>query len=192
MLIAQNTGIRMVIDPSQDAITDLRLSNADRNILGGPWTMSCPGYQGFGEPRVHEGPLFATITIPFRSELAEGETIYRFPRMGGAIEITRRLKPLKAMEIKGASEGASFKQQGGTYALQAGVGAFMERGITPRRKTRRSAAGLTSHALRKSAAGWGWQSASAGGMPQAEPTTSLVTMTPPTALISTTCTTTPH
>ncbi len=128
MIVAQNTDIRMVIDPSKDAVTDLRLSNADRNILGGPWTMSCPGYQDFGEPMVHEGPLFATITIPFRSELAEGETIYRFPRMGGAIEITRRFKPLKAMEIKGASEGASFKQQGGTYALQAGVGAFMERG----------------------------------------------------------------
>lgn len=128
MLVAQNGNLRMAVDPSKDAITDLRLSGAGRNILGGAWTMSCPGYQDFGEPRIHEGPLFATITIPFRSNLAEGETIYRFPRTGNTVEITRRFSPLKPLEIKGAVEGATFKQQGGTYALQAGVGALVERG----------------------------------------------------------------
>ena len=127
-IVARNDSVQMILDPSSDAVTDLRLTGDEQNLLASSWAISCPGYEGFGEPTVHEGSLYTTITIPFRSDLAQGESIYRFPRMGAAVEITRRFNPLEPVEMDRVREGAGFEQRGGSYALQAGVGALVQRG----------------------------------------------------------------
>jgi hypothetical protein len=116
------------LDTSADAIVSLTPAGSETNLLKTPWTLRCPGHDGFGLPEVTRAPGWVAVTVPFGSNLATGMSRYVFSALTPAIEVSHVVKPKGALPVKGAGDGCSLEQRGGTFALQPGVGGVVTRG----------------------------------------------------------------
>jgi len=117
------------LDPARDLLVELRPPDVEENLWTKPWTFQAPGHEGFGEPRVMAGPVATTVVVPFASEQATGESRYTFFARYPALKIARCYQPRRPLTVHSAQEGCSLPQRGGTYALQGGTGALVERGL---------------------------------------------------------------
>ncbi len=121
-------GYRASLDCATDALTSLVPDGSETDILSGPWSFSSTGKEGYGEPEVDQQPGGVLVTVPFRSDLAEGFSRYFFSATAPVIRIERDLKPRGELTVTTSSEGCRLTQQGGSFALQPGVGGPVRRG----------------------------------------------------------------
>jgi len=119
---------RAEIDLSRGLLRSLRVGNKQTELLKSAWSFACPGAEVIGVTQITESALGTEVFIPFNTPELTGGTRYTFYRNTPLIEIARRLVPRQALQVKGASEGCAIEQRGGTFALQAGVGALVNRG----------------------------------------------------------------
>ncbi|MBP8952266.1 MAG: hypothetical protein KBI47_07740 [Armatimonadetes bacterium] len=128
LLRVSNAFYRVALDLKTDRVTEIGVAGGAGNILRGPWTLSAAGHAGFGEPRVQELPGCLVVTIPYDSPQASGESQYVFFEYSPAIRIARSWVPKGEITLKGASDRCDLFQNGGSYALQPGVGGSVRRG----------------------------------------------------------------
>jgi hypothetical protein len=83
---------------------------------------------------VRQSDGWVAVTVPFESELVEGESRYFFAAESPAIEVSRRLRPKSPLSTEGVSDRCGLEQRGGTYACQPGVGGPVRRGVLEDRK----------------------------------------------------------
>lgn len=117
-----------LLDVATDAITSLTPAGSETNIISGPWAFSSTGKDSYGDPVVDEQPGGVLVTVAFRSDLAEGFSRYFFYSTAPVIRIERYLKPHGELTVTASSEGCRLAQQGGSFALQPGVGGAVRRG----------------------------------------------------------------
>jgi hypothetical protein len=117
------------LDPGADEIVALTPAGSERNLLKAPWSLHCPGHEGFGKPEVVRSPGWVAVTVPYDSALASGESRYVFSALTAAIEVSHSLRPKAPIEVDGARDGCNLEQRGGSYALQPGVGGVVSRGL---------------------------------------------------------------
>ncbi len=115
------------LDLATDALTGIAPADCE-SIIRTPFALSAPGHEGFGEARIEELPGALAVTIPWESEAASGESQYVFFRESPAIRIARVWRPNGAVTVNGAGDRCELFQRGGTFALQRGVGAPLQRG----------------------------------------------------------------
>ncbi|MBM3474798.1 MAG: hypothetical protein FJX75_16155 [Armatimonadetes bacterium] len=116
------------LDPSADALVSLTPAGSETNLLKTPWTLRCPGHEGFGPPEITRAPGWLAVTVPFTSDLATGRSRYVFSVLAPAIEVSHVVTPKGPLAVKGAGDGCTLEQRGGTYAQQPGVGGVVARG----------------------------------------------------------------
>ncbi len=121
-------GYTAVLDTAADAITSLVPAGSTTNILRGAWRFSCTGKDGYREPAIEQRPGGVLVRIPFESEHADGFSRYFFHAAASAIRIERYFRPLAELTVTSSVEGCTLRQQGGSYALQPGVGGPVRRG----------------------------------------------------------------
>ena len=126
-LTAAGAGYVAVLDLAGDRITSLR-TTVGPEILGSPWVFACTGHEGFQKAQVRESPAGVLVTLPFAGEKAEGFSRYFLYRHAAVIRVERFFRPRGVVQVASSSEGCRFPQQGGVYALQAGVGGPVQRG----------------------------------------------------------------
>lgn len=117
-----------LLDVATDAITSLTPAGSETNILSGPWAFSSTGKDSYGEPEIDQQPGGVLVTVPFKGDLAEGFSRYFFYSTASAIRIERYFEPIGELTVTASSEGCRLAQQGGTFALQPGVGGPVRRG----------------------------------------------------------------
>lgn len=126
-LVVSNAWWRVRLDTAADALTEI-VPAGGQNILRAPWRFTAPGHEGFGEARVEELSGALAVTIPWDSEVSSGESQYVFFRESPAIRVSREWRPKGEVTVTGASDRGDLFQRGGTFALQRGVGAPVQRG----------------------------------------------------------------
>lgn len=126
-LVVNNAWWQVRLDTSADTIAEIAPAEG-ASILRGPWAFSAPGHEGFGEARIEELSGALAVTIPWKSEVASGESQYIFFRESPAIRVSRAWRPKGEVAVTGACDRCNLFQRGGTFALQRGVGAPVQRG----------------------------------------------------------------
>lgn len=126
-LIVHNDAYRLELDLGADAIASIVASGGDE-LLRGPWVLTAPGHEEIGEARVEELPGALAVTVPWESEVASGESQYVFFSGNPAIRVARLWRPKGEVTVGSAADSCELFQRGGTYALQRGVGALVQRG----------------------------------------------------------------
>jgi len=126
-LVLSNAWWRVRLDTSTDALTEMAPADGE-NILRAPWRFKVPGHEGFGEARIEEESGALAVTVPWDSEVSSGESQYVFFRESPAIRVARIWRPKGEVTVGGASDRCDLFQRGGTFALQRGVGALLQRG----------------------------------------------------------------
>lgn len=116
------------LDCTADALVSLKAGEGETELLRRPWTFRAPGHETAARAVVTDTPVGREVVIPFESPEAAGVSRYTFYKDCPVIEIARVYTPRTPLSISGASEGASFTQRGGVFALQAGVGGVVRRG----------------------------------------------------------------
>ncbi|NSW54639.1 MAG: hypothetical protein HPY44_01380 [Armatimonadetes bacterium] len=128
LLRVSNRFYRVALDLKTDRITEIGVTGGAENILRGPWTLSAAGHSEFGEPRVQQLPGCLVVTIPYDSPQASGESQYVFFEYSPAIRVARSWVPKGEITLKGAGDRCDLFQNGGSFALQPGVGGTVRRG----------------------------------------------------------------
>ncbi len=128
ILTVTGAGYVATLDLVHDQITSLKSGPASPELLGSPWRFSCTGYEGFRPAEVRQLPGGLVVTIPFANGRAEGSSRYLFYSQAALIRLERWFVPQQEMQATSSSEGCSFPQHGGVYALQAGPGGPVQRG----------------------------------------------------------------
>lgn len=116
------------LDVGTDVLKRLAPAGGMNNVLRDPWRLAASGHAGFGQPTVVETAGIVTITIPFDSAEAKGESQYVFLTACPLIRIARTWVPQQPLTIKSAGDRCGLFQKGGTFALQPGVGGPVRRG----------------------------------------------------------------
>ena len=126
-LVVSNAWYQVRLDVAADAITSA-IPTGGEEILRAPWGFKAPGHEGFGPARIEELIGALAVTIPWESEVASGESQYVFFRESPAIRVARVWRPKGEVTVAGAADHCNLFQRGGSYALQRGVGAPVQRG----------------------------------------------------------------
>ncbi len=119
---------RAKLDLATDQLVSLGPRGGLENIFKGAWHLRAAGHEGFQQAKVRELPGALVVTIPYDSEKAAGESQYVFLDYSPAIRVARSWRPKGEVALKGAGDRCGLFQQGGSFALQAGVGGPVRRG----------------------------------------------------------------
>ena len=126
-IVVSNAWWRVRLDQSADAVASIVPAGGDE-ILRTPWGFDAPGHEGLGEAQVQELSGALAVTIPWDSDVSSGASQYVFFRESPAIRVARVWRPKGEVTVSGAGDRCSLYQRGGTFALQRGVGALVQRG----------------------------------------------------------------
>ncbi len=116
------------LDLGADEISALGPRGGVENLFLGPWTFNVEGHEGCGAARVTELPGCLVVTVPYSSAKAAGESQYLFFAASPAIRVARSWAPRGEVKLQYAGDRCGLFQRGGTFALQAGVGAPVTHG----------------------------------------------------------------
>jgi len=128
LLHVRNAYFEAELDLATDTLIRLNPVGAGGNLFKRGWAFAAKGHEGFAEATIVPGTGSLVVTVPYASESAHGESQYVFLTHSPAIRIARSWRPRGEVTMKTAAERCHLHQRGGTFALQAGVGAKEQRG----------------------------------------------------------------
>lgn len=127
-LTVRNSFYTVRMNLAKDSIEAISPIGGMENVLQGAWEFQAAGHEGFGPAEVSELPGCLVVTIPYASEKASGSSQYVFLSYSPSIRIARDWRPKGEVALQYSGERCGLYQKGGSYALQGGVGAVVNRG----------------------------------------------------------------